>query len=85
MDSISNIWGRDYEALHWLFRNPFSLPVDLIFILTSFASFSRSDFLSQDLKVSKVLVLYNVPKAGQQRAGIEAFLNKRKKPLGTGY
>lgn len=47
------------------------------FNLTSFASFSKSDFLSQDLKVSKVLVLYNVPKAGQQRAGIEALLNKK--------
>lgn len=81
MDSISNIWGRDCRELHWLFPNPFYR----IFNLTSFASFSRSDFLSQDLKVSKVLVLYSVPKAGQQRAGIEAFLNKRKKPLGIGY
>lgn len=71
-----------YKAFYCLFPNPFYL---LIFNLTSLASFSRSDFLSQDLKVSKVLVLYNVPKAGQQRAGIEAFLNKRKKPLGTGY
>lgn len=55
---------------------------DLILNLTSFASLSRSAFLSQDLKVSKVLVLYNVPKAGQQRAGIEAFLEKRRKTLG---
>lgn len=85
MDSIFNIQVRDYKTLHWLFSNTLSLPIDLIFNLTSFASFSRSDFLSQDLKVSKVLVLYNVPKAGQQRAGIEAFLNKTKKTLGIVY
>lgn len=63
-------WKKDLETL-----------CDLILNLTSFASLSRSDFLSQDLKVSKVLVLYRVPKAGQQRAGMEAFLKKQEGKL----
>ena len=46
--------------------------------LTSFAACSRSSFLSAALKASSVLVLYSVPTAGQQRAGVGAFLDTEK-------
>lgn len=45
--------------------------------LTSFAASSRSSFLSAALKASSVLVLYSVPTAGQQRAGVGALLGTR--------
>lgn len=43
--------------------------------LTSFAACSKSSFLSAALKASSVLVLYSVPTAGQQWAGVGAFLD----------
>lgn len=46
--------------------------------LTSFAACSNSSFLSAALKASSVLVLYSVPTAGQQRAGVGALLDTRK-------
>lgn len=45
--------------------------------LTSFADCSRRSFLSAVLKASRVLVLYRVPMAGQQRAGVGALLDVR--------
>lgn len=43
---------------------------------TSLASLSSKAFLSVVLKASSVLVLYNVPKAGQQRTGVAPSLQQ---------
>lgn len=44
---------------------------------TSLASFSSRAFLSVVLKASSVLVLYRVPMAGQQRAGVGPSLQAK--------
>lgn len=45
---------------------------------TSLASFSSRAFLSTALKASSVLVLYSIPRAGQQRVGVGPSLTTRR-------